>query len=156
MTETKIRPRLKARKNGEENEEREFRSNWRRTAEKVSQEAGLAELPVEEIRRTAPVPPWMTTDEMMNNITWDVTLTSVLKKADEAEEKRGKCQEALETMEEPDWEIWTDGSVKEGTGCGGGGGYVKTREGETTEFKVAFQGGAHGTGRGVTNSEKAH
>ena len=49
----------------------------------------------------------------MNWYIWDTGLTEVMRKADAAEEKKAKCEAVLERLDEPDWEIWTDGSVKD-------------------------------------------
>ena len=102
----------------------------------LCKDAGVLDLRRDKVQTAPLVAPWEVSDNVANNIRWHTTLETKMTKSDPNERKANICREYLKTLEAAEWEVWTDGSVKEGAGRGGGGAHLSNSEGTKTVLKI--------------------
>ena len=102
----------------------EFKDTWRDIAESWSQEAGLSDLPREDLLPTSIFPTWTA----WSNVQIFPDLDHSTHRSDPPDVRRMAALEILEALPPPEIQIWTDGSVESAI-QNGGSGVVFTLEG---------------------------
>jgi ribonuclease HI len=110
------------------------RRDWRNTAKEVIERSGLTECERQQIVMAPPFEPWT---DLGVNVTFSDSLAVPCSRSEPADEKLDKAIATMDAVREDDMiEIFTDGSVADSVGCGGGGICIKLPNGDTTKLKV--------------------